>query len=312
MKKNLLLGAALFAASFASAQVEVQPIDVSGFTFTEQVVGTNKDGTDKTAKVVSLTAGSEISSSASVKASVVYEDLFQNQGLGNNDVKVNGEEMATKGCGLQGNANPEGTAASVGTYPTKGCIYRFVPSKDGYLYIIHKASANKNYVVWEEKSRIPYYFSMQDDKATNPGITYDLNKIDSLVTTTEGITTVNEGVAIVTPGGYAGASGDAAKISGTGVIEFPVYEGLEYDVHATGSKLTLAGFVFSTTEDVTIETTTEGNANVLCGDGTTGINKVSVDAEGNISVPAYNIAGQRVSKDTKGLVIVGGKKYLNK
>ena len=27
---------------------------------------------------------------------------------------------------------------------------------------------------------------------------------------------------------------------------------------------------------------------------------------------AYNLAGQRVSKDYKGIVIVNGKKYLNK
>lgn len=50
---------------------------------------------------------------------------------------------------------------------------------------------------------------------------------------------------------------------------------------------------------------------LLQGDATpTGINNVTVkvDAEGN----TYNVAGQRVNADAKGLVIRGGKKYLNK
>lgn len=43
---------------------------------------------------------------------------------------------------------------------------------------------------------------------------------------------------------------------------------------------------------------------------TTGISAVETapTADGNV----YNMAGQRVSKNYKGLVIVGGKKYLNK
>lgn len=53
--------------------------------------------------------------------------------------------------------------------------------------------------------------------------------------------------------------------------------------------------------------------NFTVGLGTdTGISSVSADKAIDSDAPAYNIAGQRVSKDAKGLVIVGGKKYLNK
>lgn len=38
----------------------------------------------------------------------------------------------------------------------------------------------------------------------------------------------------------------------------------------------------------------------------------SIAAESNTNAPTYNLAGQSVSKGAKGLVIVGGKKYLNK
>lgn len=38
----------------------------------------------------------------------------------------------------------------------------------------------------------------------------------------------------------------------------------------------------------------------------------SISSESAADAPAYNVAGQRVNKDAKGLVIVNGKKYMNK
>lgn len=43
----------------------------------------------------------------------------------------------------------------------------------------------------------------------------------------------------------------------------------------------------------------------------TGISNVSV-SKAAVDAPAYNIAGQRVAKNAKGLIICNGKKYLNK
>ncbi len=43
---------------------------------------------------------------------------------------------------------------------------------------------------------------------------------------------------------------------------------------------------------------------------TTGINAVENNAKANDVM--YNLAGQRVSKNYKGVVIVNGKKYMNK
>ena len=55
------------------------------------------------------------------------------------------------------------------------------------------------------------------------------------------------------------------------------------------------------------------NVTINLGDGTgTGIAGVEVKDEVDANAPVYNIAGQRVSKDAKGLVIVNGKKYLRK
>lgn len=44
----------------------------------------------------------------------------------------------------------------------------------------------------------------------------------------------------------------------------------------------------------------------------TGINSVSIDKFLDNNAPAYNIAGQRVGKDYKGLVIVNGMKFVRK
>lgn len=66
-----------------------------------------------------------------------------------------------------------------------------------------------------------------------------------------------------------------------------------------------------------LETTTTGNnarVNLVFGDEseTTGIGNVDVNANDNIDAPMYNLAGQRVGKSYKGIVIVNGKKYFNK
>lgn len=49
------------------------------------------------------------------------------------------------------------------------------------------------------------------------------------------------------------------------------------------------------------------------GDSTpSGIASVASDAKANATAPAYNLAGQRVAKNAKGLVITNGKKLFNK
>lgn len=44
----------------------------------------------------------------------------------------------------------------------------------------------------------------------------------------------------------------------------------------------------------------------------TGINNIESDVEANPNAPVYNIAGQQVTKETKGILIQNGKKFINK
>ena len=46
--------------------------------------------------------------------------------------------------------------------------------------------------------------------------------------------------------------------------------------------------------------------------GTTGINHVIENSVSDENAPVYNLAGQRVDKSYKGIVIKKGKKYFNK
>lgn len=63
-----------------------------------------------------------------------------------------------------------------------------------------------------------------------------------------------------------------------------------------------------------ITPTVTARVNLVFGDEseTTGIGNVDVNANENIDAPMYNLAGQRVGKSYKGIVIVNGKKYFNK
>ena len=224
---------------------------------------------------------------------------------------MNGEDFGSV-TGIQGSVNGPATAASTGEFPTQGCIYHFVPSKDGYLYVLHKASANKNYVVFEEKTRIPYIYSAADGGA------YDLATIEgATVTDGEGITTIAPDYAI---GKAQEIFGEEGKGAGTCVIKFQVFKDLAYDVLATGSKMTTAGFVFDTDgkSTITLETANEdGSVDVttLLKDGAipgspNGIQAVkTAKAQSNV---LYNLAGQKVNSNYKGVVVVNGQKMIQK
>lgn len=302
MKKILLSVVALMATVSMSAQVETCAIDPA-------TSGVNADG-------VELAAGTELGKSASVTCTVTFTDTYK---ANDNKTKftVNGADFDLNGMGVQGSTNGPATAWN-GTvedpYPATGCVYHFVPSKDGYLYIIHKGSSAKNYVVFEEKARIPYIYTMLNGGIESlPAVFgYDLNKIEGATVEADGIVNIKTDYAIGWPETLAGYTGDKANKGGNSVIKFPVYKDLAYDVMACGSKMTFGGFIFDTTGDATIVS----GETVLMDKGaipgaSTNINVVK-DNVIDINSAIYNIAGQKVANDFKGLVIKNGKKMIQK
>ena len=83
----------------------------------------------------------------------------------------------------------------------------------------------------------------------------------------------------------------AEKLTG-GLATFAVTAGKKYAVYCTGSKLGFYGFKFE-----------EGT-----GTGIQDIKSQTID----LNAPAYNLAGQKVDKSFKGVVIQNGKKMIQK
>ena len=204
--------------------------------------------------------------------------------------------------------------------PTTGCAYTFTaPTPDGaqknqtligYFYVIHKASANKAYVVLDNKKAIGYTFVQATDGTKVPAkYQWDLNPVDEDGYFTDPF--IKQACEYITEGDYKGKSGD-----GLGVIKFPIYAGDTYLFGASGSKMTLAAVAFSEKDDANITISQSKNAAepvALLGkaEQADGIETVET-VTNNSSAVLYNLAGQKVSKDYKGVVVANGKKFIQK
>lgn len=77
-----------------------------------------------------------------------------------------------------------------------------------------------------------------------------------------------------------------------GYVSFPAEAGKTYYMFNPKSQIGIYGYEFTA--------------------GTDGIAEIASEKQFNENAPVYNLAGQRVSKATKGLLIQNGKKFINK
>ena len=319
MKKILLSAVAFVAAMSASAQVVVFNEDNPLFS----ALGLNSDG-------VTVAGGTEIGSIEGVISfKIGAEDTYKPQNRGPFIVA----DTESKG-GLQGNSNPKdadgGTPASTLKVPVQGAYFVADVNTDGYLYVFQQASSNKAYTIFENDDAIGYVYSAVGDATTDLGAQYgfelqgggEYNYLKDA-----GITAVEwpEQIYCRNIGKYddhceAQEDGtmkwtkNIAK-GGPGLIKFPVFAGCKYYINANGSKMTAVGFYYDTTGDATISTVSGEETIILLQNGQlpggeTAIKNVK--AENSANGVVYNINGQRVNMSQKGIVIVNGKKYLNK
>jgi len=310
MKKMLLCAAMMMAAFSANAQsYELCAIDATQIGVGEELAP--------------IAAGTVIGSTASVTAKIKFDDSFKLAGMKSGDMFINGDQIAFIE-GLQGNTNIPAASTSSTSFPSSGCAYEFTSTKDGYLYLFISASGNKPYGVYvADYYRMPYIFSMENTGgSTDPNYSvysYDVNALEGATYYEEsvGMNLMNPEYALLWPGQIVNNcdpnQNDNYKTTGNGVIKVQVVAGVPYLAFATGSKMTLGAFAFDETGDATITTDT----NTLLENGQipgvgAGITEVVADEAADADAPAYNIAGQRVNKDAKGIVIINGKKYLNK
>ena len=266
-----------------------------------------------------LAAGTGLGAIDEVTCVIGADDTYKPQQV---TAVING--VAVTG-GLQGGTNPKdadgGVPATTLQAPVSGAYLEFTANKDGFLYVIHKASSNKAYTVFEEGTAIGYKFAAVGDAATDLGAVYafelkgegELNELKNPVEWAE-----QEFLKATDPEKYAAhqtinedgtVSWTAIKVNGLGVIAFPVFKECKYIVNANGSKITAGAYAFSEADDVTIAT--EDGIVFYIGGGEVAIQSAKV-AKAAADGAIYNIAGQKVSASYKGLVIKNGKKFIQK
>ena len=230
----------------------------------------------------------------------------------NNDyvkVLIDGNEIVSAG-GVQGNDNPKdadgGNPALTLKEAASGAVIQINAKKDGWIYVVGKLSSNKQYVAFEEGKAIGYKVAMEISDARFPA-----NKINLELKGEGEFNYIPEGRQIQWVVREALGDAEAATAgNGLGVIYFPVFTGCKYFAHATGSKISWCGVYFSATEASSIKVVKEDltEFELL---GAAGIETVKA-AKNNVEGVAYNLAGQKVANDYKGLVIVNGQKMIRK
>ena len=314
MKKLFTFAAMVAITMSASAQTE------SAFLNAEALLGA-----DAATTPVSVNAETEFCSTSNVTMKAAWSDTYKIVSLtaesdAANKVIIDGVtyDMPT---GIQGQNNPKPSDLVSGGQ-NSGAVFKFDVKADGVLYVFGKLTGNKSYYVWEcdvanaQGLPVAYTMKAQPVKGGDP-VGYTLKgDADGYYVIGNGY---DNGTAMATAswcvdvykGLTWGADINPTKTWGStwtagnalGVIAFPVYkDAATYFVNACGSKITCNGFVFIP------GATSIGNIS-FAGAGT-GINGITVDGADNANAPVFNLAGQRVSKDAKGILIQNGKKFI--
>lgn len=296
--KKILLSALAFVALAANAQESA--------TVNTDVLGVSAEKTYTSANVP---AGTVFASTASIEMAAAFAEPYQ--WIGVNGPKEGEENYnvfafgATElsGYGVQGQNNPKdadgGAPATTLKAPVGGAAFQFTAKADGFLYVLHKASSNKSYTVFEEGTAIGYTFVMATD-----GSKGNLPKIVSFELKGEGeYNEVKNAIdwpeKIALGSAYeATADGKGYGLSGLSIIKFPVFDGCKYIVGATGSKMTALGYYYDTTgtADASIKLPS-GDALQLLAGGTpvaAAINGVEADVVAAPAVKKYVENGQIV------------------
>ncbi|MBO7232922.1 MAG: hypothetical protein J6V16_07215 [Bacteroidales bacterium] len=252
-----------------------------------------------------LAADVVLAQSASVTMAVGAEDTWKTNSGEANGMKnaIVGEASLALAAGVQGSNNPKdasgGNCDANATVPASGAFVTFNVAKDGFLYVFHKASSNKTYLVGEEGALIGYQFAMHTpEQAWGTILSYTLQGEGEYNNVTDASLLIwPEKIALGE--GWEAAAGEAGKIgaSGAGVIKFPVFAGCKYTANACGSKIMIAGFIFSETDIETVKLSGDEGEVVLMGSGTNALENVAASV---VSSRYYLLSGEEVAAPQAG------------
>lgn len=335
MKKILLLSAAFAACMSMNAQ-EVGVIDAAALGLGSSVTP--------------LAAGTVLAQTDNVTMTVAFDDEYKAVTVNGpkvddknfKSISADGTVLFPDDQGIQGNSNAKtadgGNPAAVLQPAAQGCAYQFEAKTDGVLYVFHKASSNKNYFVSENGNPLGYEFSMVAESPLPEVLNYTVNGDEewNYVSTKQqpfGILWPEQIIAkfnsdtLSTVAVGANPVGTPLKAwqkigkNGVSVVKFNVAEGGKYLFNACGSKATVRGFyfvpgdIFGEPESVKLPTITvatdDGVSRTFFANSSdvTGIESVSA-SKAEVKGVAYNLAGQQVNKNYKGVVVKNGKKYI--
>jgi len=302
MKKVFLLAAVAFATS---ANAQLIQIDATA-------QGLNPDDKDTP---VELAEGTVLGTNDAIDVAVAFKDNYKivdNKAGGYNQIIFDGNVAVTKN-GLQGQTNPKDAdgngPALTPKQPISGAYTLVTAKADGYVYVGAKLSSNKSYVIFEEGASIGYKFALELDAASEQigGNTLMTGEL----TDEAAAAPINWLVRIVTGNAEATTEGN-----GLGILAFPVYKDCKYLVGASGSKITQCSFYYKADDSAKIELADEKaeKASKVIYEGSadpSGIANVASTAKAE-NARMFNLAGQEVGKNFKGIVVVNGKKFMNK
>ena len=299
MRKFLLSAAALVVAMSANAQV---------FQMDGEAHGLTSDASN----VVAGYAWGSIE--GAIDISNAFETTHKVVDCKNNDftkVIIDGNEILTKG-GVQGQDNPkdaDGSNPAVSfNQATSGAVIQIDAKKDGWVYIVSKLSTNKQYMVFEEGLPIGYKIAMESANEAIPNGVLNLEIKGSGEYNNLSLDQYPNGLMWVIREFTGNAEAESAG-NGLGVFYFPVAKDCKYYAHATGSKISWSGIYFSETEAKSVTVANEESSKTLVGDET-GIAALKAVKAENAAI--YNLAGQRVDANYKGVVVVNGQKKIQK
>ena len=260
MKKLFLFAAALVASVSLSAQLNVEfcALDSAKLASVAGELAT------KTYSADPIAAGTVFHDGTYMKVSLPFAQQLQwvsaaqpngaHKKIQINDVEVNMNE------GIQGKDNPKdadgNNPCNVIVPPTQGACYQVNVKEDGWVVVLHKATSNKQYFVFENGNCVGYKFGMMTyadnaDKIGDNGLlqyilTGDPANYNYLTAATieqltgfpkiefvENYLNVDTVASGISPGTY--------KQNGVSAIAFLGYKDCTYLVGAAGSKMTCAG-----------------------------------------------------------------------
>lgn len=335
MKKNLLLIAALAAGMSASAQTSVCFMDMEVLAF---------DGGN------TIPAGTVLCENENGKLTLAFDDImktFTPAAAPYDYLSVNGGEPFKITAGSTGNTNGSSPLSNgVASMISSGLVYKLETTKTGYFIFLTKLSTNKNYYVMEgQNNLLAYALGVALDPA-NKKNTSGLNSIyytlpeDAFGNVDMASSEASKYLAgeapaftkLKTPGEVQGCGNTG---DGSGFLCIASYAAEDapatFYYWAQGSKMANNGFIFVPSDEPTLEAipylvfsgvektneetgeVTPAPAPVAFGQVPAGINSVAVDKVAfDENAPVYNVYGQQVSKDTKGLLIQNGVKFYNR